>query len=295
MRVISPKTIKRTPRKGTSQQVTRRHGYIVSDLQKDFFTGSLDELITRLKCHTVQHEIVDYIVGNCKVLKGSNNTFAGGLNLLKNGCPEIMDKYLAAKKTVIEQPIKPIQQYIPDTEGLYFDVATYLTGQPECWINNFEEELPAKIENVYINIAAPSTIVDSQFFKKLIHIIDHIDRLERNNTRCNVFIYKGGVGLYDNGEQPVTGGTMLVQIKQANEPVNLQQLCTLVASPIMLRFAWFVLSAEINHENYGSMYTPENEDLKLFEGVYIPSMYYDGYNGISSYNKPLNEIYQHIK
>ena len=99
----------------------------------NLYTGNIEGLILALQsmpidAHTLQHYI-DF---------AGETTQKAAHEKFYIGCPKLMAQY---KKTVLD--MKPFatcgNSYQYANEGLFFDVPTYLSGQPEHWINEVEE------------------------------------------------------------------------------------------------------------------------------------------------------------
>jgi hypothetical protein len=62
-------------------------------------------------------------------------SFGEVARLCREGNAEYAERYHRAASALQLQQFEPRVTYQLDTEGQYFDTATFLSGQPECWLN----------------------------------------------------------------------------------------------------------------------------------------------------------------
>ena len=272
----------------------------------NLYTGNIEGLILALQsmpidAHTLQHYI-DF---------AGETTQKAAHEKFYIGCPKLMAQY---KKTVLD--MKPFatcgNSYQYANEGLFFDVPTYLSGQPEHWINEVEDFTQTTAKDMVICLNAFWWLPTSDIFAKLVKIVDFIDNMEANGQRLNISLSTSFNPRFENKKaDKETRCNMLVNIKAANEPINLQQLLYLVASPVLMRYATLSLIYS-NGFIYNSVGCEEYESemLQNKEIVFIPSFYYDVFmaenilyrctkthkNDRVYYEamKPINEFYPHL-
>lgn len=218
------------------------------------------------------------------------------VKMLQNGCQYLMEKYLDRKKVLnLKQSESTNQVYIPANEGLFFDIPAYLEGHPDHWINLENQPDQGTVKDLYINISTPNMMTEEQVFDKLINIVSYIDQQEAAGQRLNIYLFKSSIPHKKNIYKYSLDFS--VKIKNDSEPVNLQQLVYLIATPIILRFVSFFLSLEYVGFQYKGAYVVnsgfETECMSKKDIVYIPSMYYDYYNKITDYSNII-EIYPHL-
>lgn len=238
-----------------------------------YFNGTLDELRNKLTQVGSNHNLTSYAewAGFQNVEKAIHATAYGS--------PEVLEKYLKkANDLNLNNPESSSQIYYKDTQGFFFDIVDVIQDRPEHWFNVYSEKVNQTRE-IFIDITASHKVNESDFFKKFQLILNFIDNLEKQGTRCKV-----NVGAYNTVPSDKNGNLYLnVMIKNYNEPINLQLFSTLLCTPLFLRFALCGLSSEINNEKAGAYRTDPNRDKVGEEGekIYIPSVYYDKANSIS--------------
>lgn len=249
-----------------------------------YFNGTLEEFRNKLTQVSNNHNLTSYAEWS-----GFQNV-EKAIHATAYGSPEVLEKYL--KKTndlSLNNPESSSQIYYKDTQGLFFDIVDIIQDRPEHWFNVYSEKVNQTRE-IFIDITASHKITEEGFFMKFQLILNFIDNLEKQGTRCKV-----NVGAYNAVPSGNNGNLYLnVMVKNYNEPINLQLFSTLLCTPLFLRFALCGLSSEINGQgNAGAYRTDPNKDKVGEEGerIYIPSVYYDKANGIS-YTPKLWEKYK---
>ena len=249
-----------------------------------YFNGNLEEFKAKLSQVSSAHNLKYF-----SDWSGFQNV-EKAIHATAYGSPEILEKYLKkANDLSLNNPESSSQIYYKDTQGLFFDIVDVIQGRPEHWFNVYSERVNQTRE-IFIDITASHKITEEGFFMKFQLILNFIDNLEKQGTRCKV-----NVGAYNAVPSGNNGNLYLnVMVKNYNEPINLQLFSTLLCTPLFLRFALCGLSSEINgQDNAGAYRTDPNKDKVGEEGerIYIPSVYYDKANGIS-YTPKLWEKYK---
>lgn len=267
------------------------------------FTGNIQQLISKLQSHPNKATEQDY-------LKFAGEKSPGEVyTKLQNGCPSLFAKY-QKEETFTAPYTNTGTGYNYANEGLFFDVATYLSGQPEHWFNECENTQNKPAQTIIINLNAPHWVNEKSIFNKLKKVIDFIDECEATGTRLNII---GRIFSHEANYLKTKKYTtikektfeMLVEIKTENEPINLQQLIYLIASPVLLRycFLWFAHDLkQKENNNFCAAYEHELNENNT-ENFCIPSISYDYINGKTTYNsktgfidysKPLTTLYPHL-
>ncbi|WP_394772194.1 hypothetical protein [Mucilaginibacter sp.] len=248
---------------------------------ENLFNGNVEELISSVEKIPVINSLLEMVKEKCV-----KDIFYK----MRNGCPVLTSKYNALPCPVIDV-VSPTYQLA--NEGLFIDVATYLNGEPECWISeNYSiNNKPAK--DFYINISCPETVSKETIFSKLIQIVKVIDSLEGNGQRLNVFLAYYTVSNRKNENK----ADFICKIKDQSEPVNIHQLIYLVASSAVQRYCAFTFRFNRYGEdkaivNYADMDKVQlrNEDI-----FYCPSYSFDIEHNLTDYaNTDLRTAYKII-
>lgn len=262
---------------------------------EDIFNGNISDLFERfddIYFHSppgISQLFNEDFSGNIKNLDHAKDLFY-------NGSPELMEKYLKHSQSVDIKPgAVPVPVYMPSVEGLFFSVPAYLEGQPEHWINLEEAPGLNVINDLYINISAGASITEETIFNKLVNVVRFIDQKEAAGERFNIFLCFNATPSKDNPDQTALNFT--IKIKNDSEPVNLQQILFLVATPVLLRFGFiFLNTSNVGREYAGHYYQDQEKEMiniRRTDLIYIPSMYYDKLRRINDYSD-LNYIYPHL-
>lgn len=246
---------------------------------KNIFSGNIENLIEVLKNTSTKHdsELLSFAGEESKTEV---------LKKIKNGCPLLAAKYHKVADTVIKAAtVNNSYQY--DTEGLFFDVSTMLSGQPEYWLNEVEEEGQKVAKDFYLNLSAIWWAKEADIFCKLIKIVELIDSLEAAGQRLNLIVV-----YYADMKKNNKYWNLDCVIKTADQPVNIQQLVYLIASPIMLRYCAFTLSYNngFNDDTTYNNYEAEIEEIKRTDIFYIPSLSHDVRNDLVPVNSTRHTI-----
>ena len=263
------------------------------------FYGDIQGLISALENPKIEAQRVE------SSLKFANESSASEVHeKFYTGCPKMMAAY---KKNTID--LKPFANcgtsYQYANEGLFFDVPTFLSGQPEHWINEVEDYSQTTAKELNINVGFAWWVKPSDIFNKFKRIIYFIDTSEANGQRLNINIVIFSNPQINKKRDSSKVYTFKLNIKKANEPVNLQQLIYLVCSPIILRYAEItLLSLHFNANSYADI-DHEKSFLLQNDFLYIPSISFDYQNNLIEYDvrkervyyedmTPLNEFYPHL-
>jgi len=263
------------------------------------FDGDIQGLILALENPKIAPEKIQ------SSLKFANETSAKEVHeKFFVGCPKMMEAY---KKSAID--FKPFatcgNSYQFANEGLFFDVPTFLSGQPEHWINEVEDFTQTTAKDLNINVGFSWWVKPSDIFNKFKRIIDFIDNCEANGQRLNINIVVFSNPQVNKKRDSSKVYNFKLNIKKANEPINLQQLIYLVCSPIVLRYAEItLLSLHIKGNSYADI-DYEKSFLLESDFIYVPSICFDYQNNLIEHDaraervyyedmKPINEFYPHL-
>lgn len=229
------------------------------------FKGNIADLITKLKRDTIANP--SEAMGLCDFAeeKSTDDIF----EKLKNGCPVLAAKYHQIADKVVFKPAKSIT-YNFENEGLFYDIPTMLTGIPEYWLNEQEQDGHCKSgQDIYINVGYSAAIEKEQIFAKLIKIVELIDAMEGAGQRLNIFLVD--FSICGRGKHTA----FQCKIKDQSETLNFMQLVYLMAAPAFQRFC-ILLSEKVKGHTHTkvnieieSKYT---DDKNL---LYIPSISHD--------------------
>ena len=222
------------------------------------FNGNVPELI----------EVISTMPVNSHYLKFcGEKTLPKMIDKMQNGCPLLTAKYAAFPCHTINVATPTYQMA---NEGLFFDVATFLNGVPECWFNEDFSNDSKAAKDFYINVNFSSNVSNTKIFQKLTKIVQIIDSLEGNGQRLNIFIVA-----YSANSSAKNQSEFICKVKDQSEPLNLPQMIYLCGSSVMHRYCSLMLrKLKFNDTPYG---LPEQDKVQMDKEniFYIPSYYYD--------------------
>lgn len=246
------------------------------------FDGDIYELVEAVKQakKRAQKHAIDYIMD----FYDNRCTFETAIDRLLNGDADVYARFESATKDVLHRTFET-PNYMPDVEGLFINMDAVLLGLPEQWFSEYQEPSPGAAQDIYINVSASGNTPEKNFYDKLVQVVQFIDSREAAGQRMNIYITMCATGTTHGVQERVT-----VKIKDAAQYINMQHVCTLGATSILLRFAVFMLrAAKYKDFSFGDYYTETKSEEKLKKElaghVYIPSFYYDSAMGVSNYKK----------
>jgi len=216
------------------------------------------------------NEFVNYvsvtprIEGNGKASEGCGSGFSGtesfeeALKFANEGWDEGIKKIkklqnLASKGQAVEQV------EVMNVCGAYVDVATYLSGVPDCFVD-YETVEATKFIKLYFDMTANGNVELEQFLSYSNAIVSIIDKLESEGYRVELNTYTA-VSLYDKNTNVLT----TIRVKNYSESVNINTIA-FAFHPSFLRRLWFKWqeTTKVWQSTYGKA-------LKTLEGFDIPS------------------------
>lgn len=227
----------------------------------ELFNGTISQLIEEISNLPVNDSLVKF--AGEKSLKSITTK-------LNNGCPELTAKYNALPCDFVLKTSTP--SYVLADEGLFFDVATFVSGEPECWFTECHNGEHKPEKDFYINATFHHKVTEKTIFEKLIQIVQIIDSLEANGQRLNIYVC-----CYSISKTGKKTSALICKIKDSSEPVDIDQLIYLCASPAILRYCFLRLEKQAYGEKYVS-YTDtaiEEDLLQNTDFIYIPSFVTD--------------------
>jgi hypothetical protein len=169
------------------------------------------------------------------------DSWAGGswaecLGLAKSGWEAGAQRVARMAAPLLEQVssrmLKP--EILLDIEGDAIDVGTYLTGNPEPFLHwtdtEIEAERAGKFVHIVCSVSASSYFTTEQLFSKGAAVAILIDALEMSGRRVIV-----DVCMSVNGANHSDNFTLTVRVKNAPDPLNMENIALACAHSGMLR------------------------------------------------------------
>lgn len=156
--------------------------------------------------------------------------------------------------------------YLWDNEGLFFDVATMLTGEPEHWLNPGEEP-DRKVFKLFVNIghleAATTTAIKNRG-AAIIALIDKLQQSPENIVELTVMSFASNVD---------RSAEVKITIDMGTTPLDMDAVAFVVAHPAFFRRLIFasremVLGRKVPYSIGATKELPKSErkGLIYFEG-----------------------------
>ena len=229
------------------------------------------------------------------ILEFAGQEEIGMFDKLINGTHEYLERF--NHKAHVLEVHGANNEYYNDVTGLFFDTVIFVTGSPECWLDN-SMNIENKFLTIYVNASYSGGTSEEEVFNKFVTIAALIDNLESSGTRVELIICSNGTS-NDVWQNKYDGNTNLsVKVKKHGDILNIQALVYQLCSTAMLRIASFITRYDLVGQYYGAYICRAKDEKKGFinDVLYIPSMYWDNANGISWSNTiPVNGYIDSLK
>lgn len=212
-----------------------------------------------------------------------NSSWAGGgtyestMNLARFGWHEGERDILAIARTLESAVLPGIvrEDWNYEVEGVTFDVARYLEGEPEHWvkIEESEQDNPQKHVKIVYNTAASCGVSAETITARGAAVAALVECLEFSGKRVELW---SAQGIDENYRQPDRGGfEVLVKVKAYDQPLDLARVAFALSHPGMLRRLGFRMieqeRPDLTHMSYGypgEVATSEDDNLYIGEMMY---------------------------
>lgn len=195
-------------------------------------------------------------------------SYEAALTALREGQPISTSELDSARARIKLRTVETIDTELA-VSGAVPDVATYLTGQPECMIAFAPVEKPVRTITIAYNVSANCEIASEVLYARGAAITAIVDSLETRGIRCKLIAYEAVNNRYFIG----------VLVKQHDQPLDLSRVA-FTAHPSYLRRIMFAAEEcepdEIRREHgfregygYGYPTAAPKECLTIYEIDYI--------------------------
>lgn len=222
-------------------------------------------------CNQVPAKNFSRTFGNSSFCKGS---FAEAVKQAQRGNPNLVRQLFNGTNCISYLIEKEAVGEIRDVTGEYFDVADFLSGEPEVFRRDeYADKKP--VVPIYANVAVSSFVKQEQIINRGCAIVALCDELCRSG-----FI----VDLHLVDATDYNGKTYYTVVKVDINPLDLDTAAFIVANPLFSRRLWFAMLENVTGESECDGYgRPTEYDLSdLFEdgvsGFYFVSSAHKVYN-----------------
>jgi hypothetical protein len=206
--------------------------------------------------------------------------FAGAVTLAREGWPAgagaVHDLRAELSAAVLREIRRDVWAF--DVAGAVPDVARYLAGEPENMLAPCEEDRPARVCRVVINLAASANISAGVVKTRGAAVLALVDVLESCGTRCEIDAVRCVESTaLSNGRRVAD----LVRVKNAADAVDVDRLAFVLCHPAMQRRILWALA----HNTYPADLWQNYRPSKAFPidlpdehrgDIYIPGAQSDG-------------------
>lgn len=152
--------------------------------------------------------------------------------------------------------------------GDYVDVGRYLSGEPECMVD-YNGHDNARFIDITIRTGRVWFTPQRVVFQYYSHVLDLIDKLESEGTRCRIRL--GGEYTHTTGNRQIKYS---VDFKGYGEPLNLAQLAGLLLNDTFYREVTLAAIGADGFRSNDSRYRQFEPLNQTAESITIPSMYW---------------------
>lgn len=157
-------------------------------------------------------------------------TWEDAVKQVRTGNPELVKRLFDGANIVNALIESDKNGEIRDVTGEYFDVADYLSGEPEVFRRQ-EFDGKRQVVPVWVNFGMLSDVKPEIIVNRGCAIVSLVDELQNNGFIVDLRVVKG-TDHYDLGR-------IYADIKVRTDPVDLDELAFLIANPLNLRRIWF--------------------------------------------------------
>lgn len=162
-------------------------------------------------------------------IKWHGGTWEDAVKQVRTGNPELV-KQLFDGANILNAMIEDDKNgEIRDVTGEYFDVADYLSGEPEVFRRQ-EFDGKRQVVPVWVNFGMLANVKPEIIVNRGCAIVALVDELQNAGFIVNLRVVKGTDHYL---------GKLYADIKVRTDPVDLDELAFLIANPLNLRRIWF--------------------------------------------------------
>jgi hypothetical protein len=186
-------------------------------------------------------------------------TYEEAIELARTGWKEGADKVKTISDPIFLHVSSLVERHsiTHDVEGIQVDIARYLDGEPECWIQwerQIVESPGTKIVRMIFNGSVSGGVSTETIERVGAAAVALVELLEYSGTRVEIFL-ENVFARYVGPEYPKV--ISQVKIKSADQPLDIPRLAFALGHPACLRrlgFAFVELQSKEYRESIGSSY-----------------------------------------
>ena len=212
-------------------------------------------------------------------------TFQDGIDQAKTGNPELVKQFFDGANILAAMIEEEKIGEIRDVTGEYFDVADYLSGEPEVFRRDeYGDRKP--VVPVYANFTASCGVKAEHIVNRGCAIVALCDELSKAGFIVDLHVVEASEW---------RGTKYYTKINIANDPLDLDTMAFTIANPLCLRRLWFaVLEHLTNRSECGSYGTPAEYDLQEIFDTGLSGFYFTS-NRHKAYSKEHYDTLEHAK
>lgn len=175
------------------------------------------------------------------------STFHEAVSLTRTGWPEGAAKVLAIRSIangIVNAVVNArATSYAYDVTGSFVDVGRFMSGEPECFFTESQEcgNINNPIVKIIANLSASASVSSEHLFLRGASVAAAVDILESLGRRVEVYAASSHIrnkNIYD----------IMVMVKKANQPLDIDRLALAIAHPSFYRRLMFSLMEQNGHE-----------------------------------------------
>lgn len=201
-------------------------------------------------------------------------TFQDGIDQAKTGNPELVKQFFDGANILAAMIEEEKIGEIRDVTGEYFDVADYLSGEPEVFRRDeYGDRKP--VVPVYANFTASCNVDPKCIVNRGCAIVALCDELSKAGFIVDLHVVEASI--YRKTKY-------YTKINIANDPLDLDTMAFTIANPLCLRRLWFAVLEHLEGEAHcGGYGVPSEYDLQeIFDtglsGFYFTSDRHQAYS-----------------
>lgn len=166
--------------------------------------------------------------------------------VMQKGDKHVMKLIKEAKEKTDKQLMDTVVSgYRYDVEGLFFDIAKVLSGEPECWLNPIKQDEPKEIV-LKISTSANNTVSADKIARGAGQILGIVNKLEQDGFKVKLENWLYSERCTSRG--PSKNHLTVVVVKDFNDTINYAKMSAIV-SPSLQRRGVFMIREQMLGKN----------------------------------------------
>jgi len=278
---------------------------ITTDGNTITLTGTLDQAVQRAEDayklgghHGNKHLASREEYGKTKPWAGTSH-FPEAAQLARDGWHEGAKRLADLRDRLAESvgELLPETVYMMDVTGFDVDVGAYLAGEPECMVTTAQMPGASKQIHMAVNVSNSAYVDPEAMIMRGLLAAGVVDALEAMGHRVTLDVIIPTVNRWENTHNNCN---IIVQLKQADEVLDVERVAYACAHPSMLRRLSFGIKESLPKEwqqgtGVGGGYGQPVDEVEFTYPDEQPDIYIGNANTASNMEEVLDQVVQYLR